>query len=1409
MKCDISRAKNVQKILKDEIQNLKSGKGEFSPSGLSNDLATTFYESLLKDVKTPEKVMAAVAARYNMGNTPLHKNIIKEVGEVIQVTENGKTSPYYLLGSNTVDTTNSPTGRFINLEVAPVTDISNVSTMRFDGKSNKSIEGINKIQGEVSGIRKAINKALKKQKAIELAETVKHTPIKPIGDPEVENTLRKMQEVDEILGSRQQRTTDSLVGYHKIPDYKHGDIESMRAVLSKLHVLGNSKADNNLMTYYSGLLDKMHQRFFNEVDVYFKDNQVDSVGYLNLTQGNIVVDVAKSKAEVYQSEAEVYMHEVIHSMVGWALRQPHVSITALRRAGEQLMLDAQKATKWEDLLTVPLDKASQRDIENAKHLEKLLFEGKNNLDEFIALAVTNPQAKKHFEALMIKKTKEKATSFLGKIIQFMGSLITTVKSGLGLKKADLSVFESVNELAFKLAEANTAGMNTAKNLNGIGIVMEALQHTENNLASKMDSFFSAIKGKDPTIRVPELNATVFEKSKFYLGFMVKVFTNKAYQGYLGMWANKFGMKPGGTVREFLTGFFSRDELFKTAEKLGLLNTNAQAARNAVIGATSRQLLKNFKNPLNEYEDSAITSVLIDTNATHLRYRRTGATQYEDKDFIRLLTDPEYRKEREGRAKYQIRDLLEKDEERGNWTVAQAVGLGYLMATGKGTAVQVQNAEGITRGFGSMTRYKKQPELQAQIEELASIIALNYTDKKQMSAVAELIKTETKGINEISNMYESYKEKSKTTIFKRNSTAMMTGHSKELLDNTIDSVTAPISKQNEMEAKGYKLEFVVPPHPSIKSSEPMGFYITNSWGKADRLEGAVAVGGLHAKGTTLSALKFKESAITGKSLFERDLARMLTGNVAIEIAMREGTYDVTTAEQGLMPLFDRSGNIVDFRYMMNKESKKRLFKQDTRASEVLPRSVAAVEYQIRTEALNKLSLDVIKQDMIDNWEKGIIGKDSYSEYILIGPKSVNEQHKELYYMLPESFREHILAREDKTMAVRADIARIMFGDKHLQISSLPGYNQLPTLIKTVTDMVQGLWEELVKVSKGAILIKIPAVLVLNISTNIIQQIASGHIDIKQLFTDYKDSMAEVADYLKHSREANTLTYEIESDIRGLALVKNPAKLKEVIEKKRARLNNLNAIRGNNPAKALFDAGLYQSYLEDMDNTALGETNRLVKAVNSKLDRLPKTVRTAVDVAYMTQNTSWYRGAQEILQRSDMITRLVDTKKNSRDNELIISGQKALPLWWTKEKKLEVNTKKVLEGEELAEYKKVSAAIQHENIVNNYINYTLPNGKFEEFLNRMGVLMFTKYLKRIQRVITQSALSNPIKTALIVGILGGGFNMDLVQDSAFVSRLMGPDGTLSIGNLIGMYSPLYHMENVLMPALIKDDMLGGLF
>ena len=47
----------------------------------------------------------------------------------------------------------------------------------------------------------------------------------------------KMQDTDEILGSRQERSTESLVGYEQVKDYKHGDIGSMKKILMKLHTL--------------------------------------------------------------------------------------------------------------------------------------------------------------------------------------------------------------------------------------------------------------------------------------------------------------------------------------------------------------------------------------------------------------------------------------------------------------------------------------------------------------------------------------------------------------------------------------------------------------------------------------------------------------------------------------------------------------------------------------------------------------------------------------------------------------------------------------------------------------------------------------------------------------------------------------------------------------------------------------------------------------------------------------------------------------------------------------------------------------------------------------------------------------------------------------------------------------------
>ena len=58
----------------------------------------------------------------------------------------------------------------------------------------------------------------------------------------------------------------------------------------------------------------MHQRFFNKVDLYYKKNQADSFGYVNLRLGQMKIDVSGRNAKgVYQSEAECTCTKLFHT----------------------------------------------------------------------------------------------------------------------------------------------------------------------------------------------------------------------------------------------------------------------------------------------------------------------------------------------------------------------------------------------------------------------------------------------------------------------------------------------------------------------------------------------------------------------------------------------------------------------------------------------------------------------------------------------------------------------------------------------------------------------------------------------------------------------------------------------------------------------------------------------------------------------------------------------------------------------------------------------------------------------------------------------------------------------------------------------------------------------------------------
>lgn len=1429
MKCSLNTLKNLRTIMSDTSEEAKASLGSVTAEGESFELTYKVFERYAKNIRNVGDTIAEFNRRVESLSKPFHIALRRELGEELQIDVNGKSERFYLLSTKLEESADSPLGLRARLVLARPDDLGTsidiYSDIRSDSFTDRSGKEFGTIAGVSPYVMKAVAAARREEKRT--AEAKKYVP-NGEGDPELKETLDLMQRGDTILGSSRRRTSASIKGYEKISDFKHGDIESMRELLVKLSVLGGDKAKDSDMEYYNELLNKMHPRFFNHLDMYLKRNGKETEGHINISKDQMVFDVKETTGGAFaMSASEVYMHEVIHSMTAWALRQKAKSVGAARLGLNKAMEVALQHIKWQDFLMLPEADSSERDIEAAKAKMKYIFESKHGAEEFMAYTLTNPRLMELTKNIKMKddKSVKEPTTVFRKVLRTFMRLVDSVLGNLKLVDNDATIFDQVNKLAFSLAEVNKRSNHTLGAMNPVGQMMEALEDSEAYLAEKLTGLKDRMAG-DGIIKPPGEGASRFQMAKFLVKAIVKGITDPVHRKFFGLWLSALHISPGGTIREFTSSLFDRDDFFRIAEGLKLRMDSLDAGRNSVINETSRSIIQAFKTAPTDAEEVAITRVLLDTNLTQLRYKRNGRRKVSNKEFRELLTDPEAALKRERRLKHLIEKQSAKDKNRDGWvkwTVAQAYSLGYFMATGKGNAATSTNSSNIVLGHGTNMKFNRDTRLEGYISELAAVSSIKHLDKNQKKLVTRLLAEEGAAIDVITDRFEGYKKQSANSLFRSTQSHMIEGHTKELFDDTVDIKIAPVEDRKQLEAEGFKFGYEVPKADGVTQKTPMAVYTTSSWGKAERLRGAVALGKNHTRGMTLSNIKRMEDPVLGDALFQKDFGNVYMKSLLIHNAMKDGTFDVSKVDNSMMPVYTPQGKPVDFRYMMTRENKEKVMKQDLRVSQVLSRSIAAVQYQVKTEKMNIETLKAIQADMELNWKAGEIGKDSATEYALIGPKAADPKMRELYGMLPKEYQKFITSRTDKTMAIRKDLLQVMTGGTHLRTTDLIGVNRLPGVVKSVINTVEGIWMELVKISKGAILMKMPFVLVWNIVSNVIFQISQGAVDIPQLGKDYAESTREVNEYVKYSRKLVNLQEEITADKAALSRVVDAKKLRNVIGGKITELNRVMAAMKNNPSHKLFEAGMYQSHIEDLHNSALSESNRITKAIGSRLDKLPVAVKATAEVAYLTQNTEWYKFSQEVLQRSDMVSRLVEYKTKHRVHQKMVDGNRRLPGWWIEHKKAEIKKARgvlekgpieyesvqALTGKDRKEFFVMAENVLMKDLLNNYINYSLPNSNFEEYLNRLGVLMFTKYFKRIQSVVINSGTTNPIKTSLLVVAATAGMQVEMIQDQAIIGKVFGEDGSFSISNLLPVYSPFYHLENVFMPALIKDEALGGLF
>lgn len=1224
--------------------------------------------------------------------------------------------------------------------------------------------------------------------------------------------LEAAKQIELVFGSR--NTQLKLDPKYRQNGYIHGSIDHMKSTLKRLHLLGGEKASQEELDNYLDLINKMSPEFFEELELFINENANQSEGVARARRIDIAVKGAPRTKGNQQSEASIYMEEVIHSMTAAAIASDIPAAVKLKRQLANMIEAARKQVKWQDFMpTNSIDKVAEE--KEARWLHDYIFGGKYADYEFIAKALTVPEVTR---ALKNVKVREGSTSkkILERVNDFFGMILDLIRGNFTLKQRNKNVYDAMVNLAFEFGEINTkANRKLEEKGNHLTAVFDMVNGIDDKTRVNMDKlrgkFTKTLTGK-PLEAMPD---DLYGRVKYAGQFVTLSLINPIYTKAMGAVATAWGMKPDSTIREIVGGMFATDSAQKVAEFLVMQSGYVDKQRNNQIDLVRKNILTGFDNPkaITKEMEEALTAVLSDTDLTGIFGKDSAAkkidlrqTTYDNKTIRKLLTDE---KTLDRLIQDTKRTLKELDNTHYYWHSNQAVGLGIYLATHRGTPEQNLNAHNIARGIHSSHRKKPNEAVVEAIDELATLVAIKNTDAAQRQVVADLMETQWSGVQQVADIIEGFKVNSDETVFKGRKTNKIKGYTREVFDDTIIMEVAPLEDKEKMEAQGFTLRGSLAPRAGDTRNKPMALYITDSAARAERLRGGVRLNQVRSKGTSITDVAYVDGeGFSNKIIRERaqrDINNIERGALERAKKMEMGEYDFTDTVFGVTAVINDDGKVTDYRYMMDKATKKELLKQDTRISEVMARSFGTILDKDLSAQHNKKVLEFVLQDMTANWTAGTKGNDGLTDYTLIGPKVSDPEMRKLYYMMPREFQEIVQNREDKVLAIRSDLQNMLFGYSHLSIADFPGLAKItPPVLMKVIKFAEMMWIEIIKVVKTNILMKMPTILLSNIFSNFVYGVMRGY-DPLTLAKLYVESYRDISTYNKNVKRKQ----ELENVRRELAVGLEKDTLSEqrrqIIGKdiKRAtqELNAIERRMKDSPIHELIQLGLDQN-VEDVTNDTERDANRITGYLDEQLQKAPELVRNGLDILFITKRTKFYKIANEFLETSDLMSRDIQNRLEKKNEIKQADGQKVLPAWWLEKQPEGYAVKQRLTGKERSVFLAEAKKQREYDLVEDFINYAKPSSRMEEYLNRVGILMFTKYVKRIQRIIIKTGSNAPIKAA--IGILSFGYlgGLPSIHEQSFLIKDWYGD-SLGPGNVFPVYAPTENFMNFITPSLLKSS------
>ena len=1072
------------------------------------------------------------------------------------------------------------------------------------------------------------------------------------------------------------------------------------------------------------------------------------------------------------SAAEAYVHELVHAATEYAKNnnKSEIAMTILRL--QTLREDAMNALKWEDFLPDNQQYNSAEEIESAKKTYEYLTDPDVGLSEFIAMGMTNEKIIKKLEEIKVYRDKDVASKgFFGALYDMVDKLFRFVMSTSRHERQNIKGDELLIKLTIELSKANNKAM-IAKKAGISSKVGDGILFLNDSISKFLKSFQTVI----PNVEKPDFSASKWEKAKWFSKNLFFLLSDEKARPHLeNFMSEAMGRRPEGFTQTFIRDLREKDGFQRIIESLGLESGSIDRTREHEVQIVGSIILNAFdKHPTKE-EQEAMTLAFLDTDISTV-YEKYGIEKMK-----KLLGDNEA-------LMNEISDVRARvyksamDKKTANYYVSQASGLGFYMATHKGNIAQLLNARNIANKLNTEKPIKADESIVELIDELATLEALSYTSGSQIDIALKLIEKEEVGVRNFVALHKSFKDRARRELFESKDKDgnivegyfnEIKGYTKEIFDADVTIEVSPLRDRAEMEKEGFTYVETLKKHKNDGSKETMALFVNDDKLTQSYNRTALRLTDMGRKGTTLLDVRYKGDEALSKKLAQADVRKMNhDASLLIEQMMNNPILEKGEEDGMMIPIYNKNGVGINYRYMMSKKKKRELLKQDIRAAHVMGRMEASIKDKIDTKKFNDKVIDVLVADAAqNNFMSSQYGQWNNKEYYFIGPKATNPDAQEAWRVMPTAVKDRIkfeieksiraeakkkglklrrnkkgelvvestikaseikdpekntvnekleaqpkwLTDKYKGLPFRADVMYGLFGFRDASIADMKLLSGFNSTIKHWIRLVELLWKEIVRVSKVNIIIKTPQVLIGNIVSNIALCVQLG-INPIDAFKLQLDGVRSLRKYLND-----------ETELEKLKLARDSGNVTGAHTK---RINELENNLKDNPARDLFMSGLYQSIVEDASIGDLKASSKLTRKIDEKLENFPEFVKNGVDMLFITERTKLFKMITFATQASDFAARYA-----------LIEGLKAQGVNKTEA----MNTAK-----------------------DAFIIYSNPDSKLFQYMNDMGLVMFTKYFMRIQRVISKGAIDHPI--SFLLALIGQASIMDIddVTDQSMFSK-----------------------------------------